>query len=371
MFIKHVLKSAFLLATLSHSVQAEWYEVTGKSSILESVNDARARALEDALFQVLEFSGADIGTIVSLRPHLAENKDRYVFQGNEVNQINVIKAERKNKAVNITVRIDVSPAANDCHNTQYKKGFLLSNFTIRSPQEGSLGGIFNLGQDFSYLLERLIKTQSQSFVSSGISPYNISTADPNTTSIIAQDSGAKFILTGEIADISATLRGSQTNRQLSVNINVLEGDSGEVIYENAYRDIAEWPFEKNSRVDTKSARFWTSPYGEMVMRLGRNILIDIEENLSCRASTPEVIVLNGQNGQINAGRIHGVRNGDTLNLWHNASFIDQFGNYHNQLKKSAISLTITRVYDNAAEFSVTPLELRNSIQIGDIATKNL
>ena len=107
------------------------------------------------------------------------------------------------------------------------------------------------------------------------------------------------------------------------------------------------------------------------MRMSRNILVDIENNLSCRASTPEIIALIGNQGQINAGRIHGVKTGDSLSLWHNDSFVDQFGHYRSQLKKSEISLTITRVYDSSAEFSISPIELSPSIQIGDIATKIL
>ena len=124
----------------------------------------------------------------------------------------------------ITARIDVTPAANDCHTTQYKKGLLIGQFQLESPQEAALGAIFEFGQDFTTLLERQIETQAQSFVSLGISPYDLNQSSPTATSIIAEDANAKFILIGSISDISATLKGKQTNRQLSMNIKVLEGD---------------------------------------------------------------------------------------------------------------------------------------------------
>lgn len=365
------LFSLIFALLFSASSFAEWFEVTGESSILESTQEARQRALEDAVFQVLEFSGADLGTLAEIKPYLATEKRNYVFRGNEIRQINIVKSRANEGVFKITARIDVTPAANDCHTTQYKKGLLIGQFQLESPQEAALGAIFEFGQDFTTLLERQIETQAQSFVSLGISPYDLNQSSPTATSIIAEDANAKFILIGTISDISATLKGKQTNRQLSMNIQVLEGTTGETIYNNAYREIALWPFERNSRVDTKSARFWTSAYGALAMRMSRNILVDIENNLSCRASTPEIIALIGNQGQINAGRIHGVKTGDSLSLWHNDSFIDQFGHYRSQLKKSEISLTITRVYDSSAEFSINPIELSQSIQIGDIATKIL
>ena len=215
--------SLTLALLFSANSLAEWFEVTGESNILESMQEARQRALEDAVFQVLEFSGADLGSLAEVKPYLTTEKRNYVFRGNEIRQINIVKSRADGGIYKITARIDVTPAANDCHTTQYKKGLLIGQFQLESPQEAALGAIFEFGQDFTTLLERQIETQAQSFVSLGISPYDLNQSSPTATSIIAEDANAKFILIGTISDISATLKGKQTNRQLSMNIEVLEG----------------------------------------------------------------------------------------------------------------------------------------------------
>ncbi|WP_394210761.1 flagellar assembly protein T N-terminal domain-containing protein [Enterovibrio calviensis] len=363
------------MALATATANAAWYEVTGASTILESKDQARERALEDAVYQALKYSGADIAGLADIRPYLAESRSDYQFSGNEIRHIQVLETKDRGGVMKLTARIDIYPAAKACHKNQYKKGLLLSRFDIVSPQQAALGGIFQFGDDFTVLLQRQFETQAQSFVVQGITPHNVSPTQPDIATMIAEDAGAQYVMIGSITDMSATidqkvLRDDKTNRQLALSIDVLDGKSGDVIYQNIYRDIAAWPFERQSKVDTKTARFWTSAYGEMAQRVSRNILLDLESNLSCRATTPEVISINGQSGQINAGRVHGVKYGDELSLWHNASFTDQYGVNRTQLKKSDMVLTVTRVYDNSAEIAVSPVELGPSIQIGDMVTKH-
>lgn len=365
-----------MLLIWSATTHAAWYEVTGSSTILESKEKAKERALENALYQAILFSGADLAGLANIRPYLSETKNDYQFSGDEIRHIQILESKEIAGVITLTARIDIYPMANSCHQNQYRKGLLMSNFEILSLQNAALGGIFQFGQDFTSLLQNRIEKQSQSFVSQGITPYDISKNQPENVRIIAQDASAQFILLGTITDMSATIEKTrrsniQTNRQLALSIDVLDGSSGEVIYQNSYRDIAKWPFERQSKVDTKSARFWTSPYGEMAQRITVNILLDLENHLSCRASTLEIIAINKQQGQINVGRIHGVKNGDKLDLWHNASFIDQLGIYRTQLKKSKIELTVTRVYEDTAEIQIYPPEFSASVQIGDIATKQI
>lgn len=373
---KHIIMHLFTsLLLASPFVSAAWYEVTGTSSVLASVEKARERALEDAVYQALLFSGADIAGLSNIRPYLKEPRNDYQFSGDEIRQIQILTSTISAGVMKLTARIDIYPTATSCHQDQYRKGLLMSNFDILSLQDAALGGIFQFGDNFTQLLQRRFETQAQSFVSVGITEYNVSPALPERTRMIAEETAAQYILIGAITDMTATIDTKQankgkTNRQLAMAIDVIDGRSGEVIYQNNYRDIAEWPFERQSKVDTKSARFWTSPYGEMAQRMSRNILLDLESSLTCRATTPEIVSVRGQDGQINVGRIHGAKHGDKLALWHNASFTDQLGIYRTQLKKSEIELTVTRVYENASEISVSPPELAGSIQIGDIATKH-
>lgn len=365
----------FQTVTASKALAA-WYEVTGQSPVLESDIAARTRALEDAVFQALRFSGADIAGLNAMKPYFDEVKGDYIFSGNEMRHIMVVNERIVNGKYLITARMDIYPTANTCHKSQYKKGVVLSRFHIISPQQATLGGIYQFGDDFTVLLQRQIEANAQSFVTQGITNVAISPNAPMVASMVADDNSAQFIVSGEITDLSATSQQSmlgeqQTNRQLALNINVMEGRTGDVVYQSNYREVAQWPFERHSQVDTKTARFWQSPYGEMARRMSRNILLDLESALSCRASTPEIVMVNDGSAQINAGRTHGVQQGDQLQLWHNASFTDQYGNIRQQRRKSDATLTVTRVYENSAEVAVAPANLTGSIQIGDMITKHL
>ncbi len=251
---------------------------------------------------------------------------------------------------------------------------LLSRFDIVSPQQASLGSIYQFGDDFTVLLKRQLETGAQSFVVTGITNVNVNPGHPQEATMVAEDNDAQFIVTGEITDLSATLEQrtlgkNQVNRQLAIVINVIDGRTGDVVYTHNYRDIALWPFDRFSQVDTMTARFWQSPYGEMARRMSRTILLDLESALSCRATYPSIVSIQGQSGEINVGRIHGTRQGDELQLWHSSSFVDQNGIPRSRLVKSDMNLRVTRVYDNTSEVLVEQPELANSIQIGDLVTK--
>ena len=71
------------------------------------------------------------------------------------------------------------------------------------------------------------------------------------------------------------------------------------------------------------------------------------------------------------GRIHGVKQGDKLSLWHTGAFIDQQGLPRNKVTQSEITLTVSRVYEHEAELTVDQPELAYSIQIGDVMHKQM
>jgi hypothetical protein len=141
------------------------------------------------------------------------------------------------------------------------------------------------------------------------------------------------------------------------------------VYSNNYRDVAQWDFPKTSEVDTQSARFWTSAFGEMVLRVNRDMMLDLENKFACKMTLPQVVNINNNRITMDLGRIHGVKKGDTLDLWHTGAFIDQNGLPRNKVAKTNITLTVDRVYEQNAELIVNQPQLINSIQIGDVMHK--
>ncbi|MFB9134997.1 flagellar assembly protein FlgT [Vibrio olivae] len=368
------LLSAFISLMLAPVSQAAWYEVTGSASIVSSQEKARTDALEDALYKAVSFSGADIGSISNLRQYIESNRQQYQFSNHEVHYVLIEKEQIRGNRLFVTARIDIYPSATGCHVNQYKKTFLVGNIDIASPQQAVMGQIYSVGDDFAQVLNRQLELESASFLSVGTTDYEISKQYPERLKMIAQDSGAQYIIGGVINDLTATitqnaLSEDDINRQFALEMTVFDGKTGNEIFSRNYREVARWPFAKTSKVDTKSARFWASTYGEMMLRLSRNIMLDLESEISCKVTLPEIVAKWDNTITMDLGRIHGVQTGDRLQLWHTGSFIDQRGIPRNKVSQTDITLTVTRVYENEAEVSVDQPELAGSIQIGDVMHK--
>ncbi|MDV7104082.1 flagellar assembly protein FlgT [Vibrio sp. TH_r3] len=369
--------SIFLISLLfSKLAFSEWYEVSGSATYVSSQETARVYALEDAIYQAMKFSGADIGTLSTLRPFLEERKSEYQFTNHEVRYIRVLDSRTQNGNMVLRVQLDIYPSATGCHVDQYKKTFLVGNIDILSPQQAVMGQVYNIGDDFSHVLNKQLDQESISFVSVGTTDYEIDRSNPLTLQMIAQDSNAQYIIGGHISDLTATvdqnvLKDDTINRQFALEMQVYDGKTGQEVYSQAYREVAVWGFPKTSQVDTRSARFWASTYGKMLLRVSRNIMLDLESELSCKITLPEVVRVAGNTVTINLGRVHGVNVGDKLQLWHTGSFIDQTGLPRNRVSQSDITLTVSRVFDQQAELNIEQAELAQSVHIGDVMHKEI
>ncbi|KHT64122.1 flagellar basal-body protein [Photobacterium gaetbulicola] len=355
---------------------AAWYEVTGSAVILQSEAQARQSALEDAVLQVIRYAGADLSSFNQVKPYLKNSREHYQFSGSELRQITVTKTRKQSGNLYLTAQIEVFPSARTCHKVQYKKGLLLGEFDIRSPQHASLGGIYQLGNNFTSVLKRQLETRSQSFVVAGTTRVQINPGYPGQMVMLAEDHDAQYIINGHITDLTSTLdqkllRSDKINRQFAAELQLLDGKTGEVLMQNQYREVANWPFSRTSQVDTSSARFWQSAYGQAIQRVSQNMMLDLESALACRTNLPEIVRHYGNTVHINQGRRHGVKQGDRLALWHSAGFIDQNGIPRNRMVQTEITLVVDRVYEKSAELSIEQAELANSVQPGDLLTKQI
>lgn len=370
------LVSMLLLALWIPAAHAAWYEVTGTSTIVASEESARLHALEDAIYKAVNFAGADIGSISNLLPLLQDNRREYLFANHEVRSILVENRLVVGNVMQVRARIDIYPSATACHISNYKKTFMIGNIDVASPQQAVMGQIYDVGDDFAHILNRQIEQDSHSFMSVGTTDYDMDARNPERIKMLAQDSGAQYLVGGVITDLTATVdqktfQDDVINRQFALELHVFDGKTGSEVYKGNYREVANWPFAKTSQVDTRSARFWTSTYGQMLLQVSRDIMLDLESQISCKITLPEVVAKFGETVTMDLGRIHGVREGDKLQLWHTGAFIDQNGLPRNKVSQSEITLTVSRVYDTNAELTVDQPELASSIQVGDVMHKQL
>ncbi len=377
--MKKFIYCLFSILSVSISIPkayAQWYEVTGTAAIVSTESAARLHALENAIYKAVSFAGADIGGISNLVPLLSAERTEYQFSNHEVRYILIEDVSSRNDVISVRARIDIYPSATSCQHDQYKKTFLIGNFDVASPQQAVMGQIYDLGNDFSEVVNRQIDQESQSFISVGTTKYDIDPRNPERIKMIAQDTGAQYIVSGVITDLTSTieqktLKDDIINRQFALEMRVFDGKTGSEVFKKNYREVARWPFAKTSQIDTRSARFWASTYGDMLLSVSRNIMLDLESEISCKITLPEVVAKFGNTVTIDLGRKHGVKEGDKLQLWHTGAFVDQQGLPRNKVTQSEITLTVTRVYDNGAELTVDQPELASSIQIGDVMNKQL
>ncbi|MFA0415340.1 flagellar assembly protein FlgT [Vibrio renipiscarius] len=368
------LFTTLLLSTNASIAHAAWYEVTGMATVVSSEEAARLHALEDAIYKAVSFSGADIGSISNLKPLLESERKEYQFTNHEVRYLLVEEQRIRKNVMVVKARIDIYPSATGCHVDQYKKTFLVGNIDLASPQQAVMGQVYSLGDDFAQVINRQLDQESSSFVSVGTTDFEINKHNPERLKMIAEDTGAQYIVGGTITDLTATidqnlLKDDTTNRQFAMELTIFDGKTGSEVYTRNYREVALWPFPKTSQVDTRSARFWASTYGEMMLRVSRNVMLDLESEVSCKITLPEIVAKWESTLTMNLGRIHGVKEGDKLQLWHTGSFIDQRGLPRNKVTASDITLTVSRVYEHDAELHVDQPELASSIQIGDVMHK--
>ncbi len=371
-----ILISSLYISLFAANAAAGWYEVTGTATVVSSEEVARVHALEDALYKAVKFSGADIGSIANLRSFLESENKEYQFTNSEVRYILIEEQGVRRGVMFVKARIDIYPSATSCHVDQYKKTFLVGNIDVASPQQAVMGQIYSIGDDFANVINRQLDQESVNFVSVGTTDYEINKRFPERLKMIAQDRGAQYIIGGVITDLTATIdqnliKDDVINRQFALEMTVFDGKTGNEVYNRNYREVARWPFPKTSQVDTRSARFWASTFGDMMLRVSRNIMLDLESEVSCKITLPEVVAKWGNTITIDLGRIHGVEEGDKLQLWHTGSFIDQRGLPRNKVTETDITLTVSRVYDSEAELTVDQAELATSIQIGDVMHKLL
>ncbi len=372
----HGLLTTLTAIGITFPAAASWYEVKGTATVVSSEKVARMHAIEDAIYKAVNFSGADIGSLANLRPYLEESRVEYQFTNHEVRYVIIDNERSLGNKVEVTARIDIYPSATGCHMSQYKKTLLIGNIDLASPQQAVMGQVYKLGDDFSHIINRQMDQQSRSFVSVGTTDYEINKRNPERIKMIAQDTGAQYIIGGMITDLSATiesrlLQDDVINRQFAMEMSVFDGKTGHEVYNKNYREVAKWPFPKTSQVDTRSARFWASTYGEMLLRVSRNVMLDLESEVSCKITLPEVVAVYGNVVTIDLGRMHGVQQGDKLQLWHTASFIDQNGLPRNKVSQSEVTLTVSRVYEHEAELLIDQPNLAPSVQIGDVMHKPL
>ena len=141
-------------------------------------------------------------------------------------------------------------------------------------------------------------------------------------SYLATEHDSQFILFGAIRDISffeqvkdqLLIDDVLLRRNFTLQIYLYDAIKEKLIIQKSYHGEDTWQFKENHVVDTNNSVFWRSDYGRTVLHTINSAVIDINDELSCQQSLPQIV--HSDNGQlvINIGESQGVKLGDQFEL---------------------------------------------------------
>lgn len=228
----------------------------------------------------------------------------------------------------------------------YRKSLLLSAFARRQPASSNAGGLHEAEQQLPELLgERLVQSQSvwrfktlgQSLPSADPAPYRRA----QQVRQLAGQTDSQLVLTGELLDMSlASMRDTQApglftrsrnslvhrlnlnpdwdtrQRDLVLQLQLLDGATGEPVFERQYRTRGAWNPKRKERMAFGSPQFWATDYGQEVAALLDRASAEFGEAIRCQPLVGKLEPTRpGQPLMLQAGANQGLAPGDRLPLY--------------------------------------------------------
>jgi len=229
---------------------------------------------------------------------------------------------------------------------EYRKSLLLSAFALRQPATANAGTLHGAEQQLPELLgERLVQSQSvwryktlgQSLPSADPAPYRRA----QQVRQLAGRTDSQLVLTGELLDMSvASMRDTQApglitrsrnslvnrlnlnpdwdtrQRDLVLQLQLLDGATGEPVFERQYRTRGAWNPKRGERMAFGSPQFWETNYGQEVEALLDRASAEFGEAIRCQPLVGKLEPTRpGQPLVLQAGVNQGLEPGDRLPLY--------------------------------------------------------
>lgn len=276
---------------------------------------------------------------------------------------------------------------------RYQKKVAVTAFGVERPQDASLGGVFNVGQQVpATLYQHMLNSQKVQVLSHVQETLYASLADGPSwqhsdnrifkSSPIAQEMGAQFVVSGVIralgmedsaawdTSVAAQLRRSMgranQNRQFVVDVIVHDGFTGHPILEQRYQARDVWTLPLEQQVGFGSTEFNRTPYGQAVGALLARIASEVVEQLDCQPLMVRILSTDKRNLELDAGSLAGLASGVRMRVLRTQSVSGPYGAV-TKLTDTGLDVTVRQVTLNRS-YGLLPMhaEQRN-IQAGDLA----
>lgn len=378
--IRFFLSMSMLL--LSSASAAAWFSATGQAVVINNDKEqARQQATQEAIRQALLFAGASVTSVQKIANGLLLNDQLEVRATGEVSAVELIDEVYKNGVVTVSIRADIFAQDSKCPSADYTKRIATTYFPIRYEGQAAHGQIHQLGKEVSMKFQGLMNRMTPKLNISRIEPYIFDwhLADfPTQARTLAQQANAQYVLTMTLDDISVEKqRGSAFNfykgdeylRAFDFTVALINGATGQRMFEQTYRSQAPWTFDPHETVDVGSQRFWKSLYGQNIVQQIQNSVTDIEEQALCEPTMGRILAVANNQAQINLGRSHQVQAGDTLTLFNVKDISDSFGQEYRQFVLHPTTMVVKQVFDNTATIAAADNSYIGNVQPNDYVAR--
>lgn len=330
--LRSILKSAIVFLVLFSNLSfATWYQGSAQQSIgTFNFETIRTETIKHAIANAAMQSNSYIQVEDIVLDGLLESSKTVLRSEGNIRRVKILSESINNDILSIIVNVDIKPIFG-CQNDPYAKSLLLTQFPLLKPNQAVQGAIFDIGIQASRRFEMQLNTQESVYVSSLLNKAFMPDGSLGTIntrylkdvgSYLATEHDSQFILFGAIRDISLfeqvkdqlLIDDVLLRRNFTFQIYLYDAIKGKLIIQKSYHGESNWQYKENHMVDTNNSVFWRSDYGRTVLHTINSAVIDINDELSCQQSLPQII--HSDNGKlvINIGEAQGVKVGDKFEL---------------------------------------------------------
>lgn len=371
-----------LITGFQRQASAAWFEAKGQAVVFDQNKEAAlSSATQDAIKHALLFAGASIHSVQTLTNGLLSSDQFEIRSGGEVNQLELVSEQWSGDIVTVTIRANIYPQGESCDAAQFSKSIVSTYFPIKNRQQATDGRIHQLGEALPVRFKSVLAQQADFVSIDHIADYSAKWTDTRLDQQVpefARQESSQFVLAGQINDISidretssklAFWKRDKATRYFDMDVKLLDGISGAVLFTQNYRMSAPWTYDRFDTADVFGQAFWNSPFGTELERTLERLATDLDGVLICQPATGRVLTVDNNRVTVSMGQAQGLKVGDKLSLYQMSEFIDTYGNKHLKYNIHPDPVIVVSSYvDNAIVESANGSLLTN-IQPNDFVAK--
>ena len=373
------------LLFVSANSEAVWFEATGQAVIHNNNKQlARQAATQEAIKQALLFSGASIRSVQSMAHGLLQDDRLEVRASGEVSSIELVDEIYSDDYVSITIRADIFPQDAQCHASDYKKSLVSAWFPLINRQQARFGNLFDLGKPTAMRLQEEFSLYADHATITKVESLYLSPNEHDSVieaMSMARKTNNQFVLIGAIQNLGVAeiapkyvdyltfWDDKNPTRHIAIQVQLIDGATGELLIDKIYRTAAEWDFDKFSSVDVTSEYLWRSEFGTEMKHLLQNIAQDVDEAVRCLPAYGRIINVSRNKLSANLGKIHGVKQGDLLKVFQMRQVFSASGTTINQYDIHPATVKVVKVFHNSSVLHPTNALTLGNIQPNDFVVR--